>query len=85
NRGSNFYIGLYWAEALAAQSSDADLKNRFAPVAKALKENEAKIVGELNTAQGKPVDIGGYYQPDDKKAFAALRPSATLNGIIDAL
>ncbi|KAB2930687.1 MAG: NADP-dependent isocitrate dehydrogenase [Leptonema illini] len=85
NRGSNFYIGLYWAEALAAQSKDADLKNRFAPVAKALKENEAKIVGELNTAQGKPVDIGGYYQPDDKKAFAALRPSATLNGIIDAL
>lgn len=85
NRGSNFYIGLYWAEALAAQSSDADLKNRFAPVAKALKENEAKVVGELNTAQGKPVDIGGYYQPDDKKAFAALRPSATLNGIIDAL
>lgn len=85
NRGSNFYIGLYWAEALAAQSKDADLKNRFAPVAKALKENEAKIVGELNIAQGKPVDIGGYYQPDDKKAFAALRPSITLNGIIDAL
>lgn len=85
NRGSNFYIGLYWAEALASQNQDADLKNRFAPVAKALKENEAKIVGELNAAQGKPVDIGGYYQPDDKKAFAAMRPSATLNGIIDAL
>ena len=85
NRGSNFYIGLYWAEALAAQSKDADLKSRFTPVARALKENEAKIVGELNTAQGKPVDIGGYYQPDDKKAFTALRPSATLNGIIDAL
>ena len=85
NRGSNFYIALYWAEALAAQNKDADLKDRFAPVAKALKENEAKIVGELNAAQGKPVDIGGYYQPDDKKAFAALRPSPTLNGIIDAL
>lgn len=85
NRGSNFYIGLYWAEALASQNKDADLKDRFAPVAKALKENEAKIVGELNAAQGKPVDIGGYYQPDDKKAFAAMRPSATLNGIIDAL
>jgi isocitrate dehydrogenase len=85
NRGSNFYIGLYWAEALAAQNTDAELKNRFAPVAKALRENEAKIVDELNSAQGKPVDIGGYYQPDDQKASAALRPSATLNRIIDAL
>jgi isocitrate dehydrogenase len=85
NRGSNFYIGLYWAEALAAQNTDAELRNRFAPVAKALRENEAKIVDELNSAQGKPVDIGGYYQPDDQKASAALRPSATLNRIIDAL
>ncbi|MBW7859244.1 MAG: NADP-dependent isocitrate dehydrogenase, partial [Leptonema sp. (in: Bacteria)] len=85
NRGSNFYLGLYWAEALAAQSKDQELKQRFTPVAKSLKENEAKIMSELNLAQGSKVDIGGYYQPNDKKAEAALRPSTTLNSIIDSL
>ncbi|MCB1647885.1 MAG: NADP-dependent isocitrate dehydrogenase, partial [Pseudomonadales bacterium] len=84
NRGSHFYLALYWAQALAAQSKDADLQKRFQSVAKALSENEAKILDELNGAQGKPVDLGGYYQPDDQKAFAAMRPSATLNAIIDA-
>ncbi len=85
NRGSNFYLGLYWAEALAAQDKDQELKTRFSAMAKALKENEAKIIDELNAAQGSPVDIGGYYHPDDAKASAALRPSATLNNIIDSL
>ncbi len=85
NRGSHFYLALYWAEALAAQTQDADLAATFAPVAKALAENEAKINEELIGAQGKPQEIGGYYQPDDAKAFAAMRPSGTLNGIIDAI
>jgi isocitrate dehydrogenase len=84
NRGSSFYLALYWAEALAAQDKDADLKAKFAPVAEALRENEAKIVDELNAAQGQPVDIGGYYQPNDEKAGKAMRPSATLNGILAA-
>ena len=83
NRGSHFYLALYWAQALAAQTKDADLKKRFQTVAKALTENETKILDELNGAQGKPVDMGGYYQPDDQKAFDAMRPSATLNAIID--
>ena len=85
NRGSHFYLALYWAEALAAQSDDAGLKAAFAPVAAALAANEAKIVEELLAVQGQPVDLGGYYQPDDAKADAALRPSATLNGILAAL
>ena len=85
NRGSHFYLALYWAEALAAQDEDAELKARFAKVAKALRENEAKIDAELIGAQGKPVDIGGYYLPDFAKAAQAMRPSATLNAIIDAL
>jgi isocitrate dehydrogenase len=84
-RGSHFYVALYWAEAVASQKVDARLAATFAPVAKALAANEAKIVAELNAAQGAPVDIGGYYHPDDAKAFAALRPSATLNAIIDAM
>ncbi|HMI01286.1 MAG TPA: NADP-dependent isocitrate dehydrogenase [Pedobacter sp.] len=79
NRGSHFYLALYWAEGLAAQSKDAELKARFAPLAKALAENEAKIVGELIGAQGKPQNIGGYYHPNDELAFAAMRPSQTLN------
>jgi len=79
NRGSHFYLTLYWAQALAAQNDDAELKAKFAPLAKVLTENEAKIVGELNGAQGKPVDIGGYYQPDFAKATAAMRPSKTFN------
>ena len=84
NRGSHFYLALYWAQALA-ESEDADLRSRFAPVAKALGENEAKIVEELNAVQGKPMDVGGYYMPDDELAAKAMRPSSTLNAIIDAL
>ena len=83
-RGSHFYIALYWAQAVASQTVDAGLAAKFAPIAKALAGNEAKIVAELNAAQGSTVDIGGYYHPDDKLASAALRPSATLNAIIDA-
>lgn len=82
NRGSHFYLALYWAKELAAQNSDADLKAIFTPIAEKLSTNEATIVSELNAVQGKSVDIGGYYMPDDAKAFAALRPSQTLNGIL---
>ncbi len=84
NRGSHFYLALYWARALAG-SSDADLRAYFAPVAKALAENETKIVAELIAVQGKPMDIGGYYLPNDDLASKAMRPSATLNAIIDGL
>jgi isocitrate dehydrogenase len=82
NRGSHFFIALYWAEALAAQDDDADLKAHFVPVAKALAENESKIVDELIAAQGAEVDLGGYYHPDPVKFTAAMRPSPTLNGLI---
>ena len=82
NRGSHFYLCLYWAQELAAQSSDAELKARFTPIAAQLAAQEAKIVAELLAVQGKPVDVGGYYQPDDAKAAAALRPSPTLNQIL---
>ena len=85
NRGSHFYLALYWAEALAAQSADQDLQARFAGVAKALEENEEKINTELIAAQGRPVDMGGYYHPCDFKTTNAMRPSATFNAIIDAL
>lgn len=85
NRGSHFYLALYWAQALAAQNEDAGLKEAFSPVAKALAQNEEKIVSELNAVQGSPTDIGGYYLPDDEKATAALRPSATFNGILAKL
>ena len=85
NRGSHFYLALYWAQALAAQDNDADLKAIFTPVATALETNEAKIVDELLAVQGKPVDVGGYYLPDDAKANAALRPSATFNAILAAI
>ncbi|URL58817.1 NADP-dependent isocitrate dehydrogenase [Luteibacter flocculans] len=85
NRGSHFYLAMYWAEALAAQNDDADLKAKFANVAKALAENEATINAELIGAQGKPVDIGGYYHPDMRRVSAAMRPSATLNAAIDTL
>ena len=85
NRGSHFYLALYWAEALAAQTEDAGLAAQFAGVAKALAENEAKIVEELAAAQGKPVDIGGYYRPDTGLTSNAMRPSATLNKIVDAV
>lgn len=85
NRGSHFYLALYWAEALAAQSKDADLQARFAPLAKALLENEAKINEELIGAQGKPQNIGGYYNPDDELASKAMRPSETLNASLASL
>ena len=85
NRGSHFYLALYWAEALATQDQDAELKTRFAPLAAALTANESKIVDELNTVQGVPMDIGGYYRPDLKKAQDAMRPSATLNAALAAL
>ena len=85
NRGSHFYLALYWAQALAAQDKDADLKARFAPLADALTSNEAKIVDELNAAQGVAMDIGGYFRPDLAKAQAAMRPSATFNAALAAL
>ncbi|MFZ5693794.1 MAG: NADP-dependent isocitrate dehydrogenase [Pseudomonadota bacterium] len=85
NRGSHFYLALYWAQALAAQTKDKELQARFKPLAETLEKNEAKINAELIAAQGKPTDIGGYYRPDDAKASAAMRPSATLNAAIAAL
>jgi isocitrate dehydrogenase len=85
NRGSTFYLALAWAKALAAQDEDVELKQRFARVAAALAENECKIDAELLAAQSKPVDIGGYYLPDDAKCATAMRPSVTLNAIIDRM
>ncbi len=85
NRGSHFYLALYWAEALAAQDKDPELKARFAPVAKALGENESGIAADLLAVQARPVDMGGYYHPDKAKLTAAMRPCPTLNAIIDAL
>ncbi len=85
NRGSHFYLALYWAEALAAQDTDAELQAVFAPVAEKLAADENRIVEELLAVQGNPVEIGGYYQPDDALATAAMRPSATFNAVIDAL
>jgi isocitrate dehydrogenase len=85
NRGSHYYLAMYWAEALAQQTEDAGLAKRFAPVAEALAGKEAVILAELNAAQGAAVDIGGYYNPDDAAADRAMRPSAALNGIIDSI
>jgi isocitrate dehydrogenase len=85
NRGSHFYLAMYWAQALAAQGDDAALQAKFAPLAQALTANEAKIVAELIAVQGRPVDIGGYYKPDMAKLSAAMRPSATLNAALAAL
>ncbi len=85
NRGSHFYLALYWAQALAAQTADKRIAERFTKIAKDLGDNEKKIDGELLAAQGKPQDVGGYYHPDDVKAAKAMRPSATLNAIIDAI
>ena len=82
NRGSQFYIALYWAQALAAQTEDAELAAKFAPLAKQLAENEAKIVAEMKDVQGKAADIGGYYMPDVAKMDAIMRPSATFNAAI---
>ncbi len=85
NRGSHFYLAMYWAQELAEQNKDADLKNRFTPVAKTLRDNEQKIVSELIAVQGKPADIGGYYRPEFAKVSAVMRPSTTLNRIIDSM
>ncbi len=82
NRGSHFYLAAYWAEALANQDDDADLKAEFTPIAEAFASNEEAIVAELIAVQGSPVDIGGYYLPDDTKTSEAMRPSATLNGLV---
>ncbi|HND31800.1 MAG TPA: NADP-dependent isocitrate dehydrogenase, partial [Myxococcota bacterium] len=85
NRGSHFYLALYWAQALAGQTEDAELKAVFSPIAEALTAAESTIVAELIAVQGKPIDIGGYYRPNDAKADAALRPSATFNRILAQL
>ena len=85
NRGSHFYLAMYWAQELAAQDNDADLKAHFSAVAKAMTTNEEKIVSELNDAQGSAVEIGGYYQPDKVETAIAMRPSDTLNDIINAI
>ncbi len=85
NRGSHYYVALFWAQAVAENSGDMDLAERFEPAARALAENESKILTELDAAQGKPVDIGGYYQPDEALATAAMCPSPTLNAIIDSI
>jgi isocitrate dehydrogenase len=82
NRGSHFYLALYWAQALAAQNGDSELRQLFAPLADQLTANEQTIVGELEAVQGKPVDLGGYYRPDDTKASAAMRPSKTFNRLL---
>ncbi|MFT6636989.1 NADP-dependent isocitrate dehydrogenase [Alcanivorax sp.] len=85
NRVSHFYVAMYWAQALAAQDDDAELKDTFTAIAASLTENEETIVNEMVAVQGSPIDIGGYYNPDFSKASAAMRPSATFNGILDKL
>ena len=85
NRGSHFYLAMYWAEALASQTADTDLAEKFAPVAQVLRENETKINEELIGAQEKSEDIGGYYHPNPEKTYTAMRPSATLNAIVDGI
>jgi isocitrate dehydrogenase len=84
NRGSQFYLAMYWAQELAAQTADKELQVKFAPLAKALTENEQKIVNELRLVQGQPVDIGGYYLPAHDLLQTAMRPSATFNALIEA-
>ena len=85
NRGSQFYLAMYWAQELAAQSEDKELQAKFAPLAKSLTDNEQKILSELQAVQGKPVDIGGYYILDAKKVSEIMRPSATLNAALSAV
>ena len=85
NRGSHFYIALYWAQALAAQNKDAELKKIFTPIAAALTENETKIVAEYTAVQGRSVEVGGYFMPDDAKASEVMRPSGTFNEILDSI
>ena len=82
NRGSHFYLALYWARCLAEQNIDADIKAHFGPLASSLADNEAQIIGELNEAQGASVDLGGYYYTSQAAVLEAMRPSATLNSII---
>ncbi|MDP3604607.1 MAG: NADP-dependent isocitrate dehydrogenase, partial [Polaromonas sp.] len=84
NRGSQFYLAMYWAQELAAQTEDAALASKFAPLAKILTANEQAIVSELQAVQGKVVDIGGYYQPDLAKLDVVMRPSKTLNSALAA-
>ncbi len=85
NRGGSFYLALYWAKALAAQDKDAAMKAHFSEVAAELEKNADKIDAEMIDCQGSPVDVGGYFKVDPVKAAAAMRPSATLNAIIDAM
>jgi isocitrate dehydrogenase len=85
NRGSHFYLALYWAQALAGQNGDTELQTRFSKLAKELGDNEAKIVDELNGAQGAAVDMGGYYHPATEKTTKAMRPSSIFNKALDAL
>ena len=85
NRGSHFYLALYWAQELAEQDEDGELAKRFAALAERLSENEAKIVEELGAAQGSSVEIDGYYRPDPDKVAAAMRPSRTLNEALEEL
>ena len=85
NRGSQFYLAMYWAQAMASQKDDPALATHFAPLAKMLAANEQKIVGELAAVQGKPADIGGYYKPDGEKVKAVMRPSPTFNAAIAAV
>jgi isocitrate dehydrogenase len=85
NRGSHFYLAMYWARALATQTQDANLHNAFGPIATQLERDEATIVGELNGVQGRPTDLGGYYHPDPARTAAVMRPSATLNAVVDGM
>ena len=84
-RGSHFYLGLYWAQALAKQDKNPELKALFTDVARQMTENEDKIIQELIDCQGQPMEIGGYYRPDNDMSATAMRPSPTLNAIIDAI
>ena len=85
NRGSHFYLALYWAQELASQSDDAELASRFVPLAQQLADDEEQIVAELAEVQGAPVDVGGYYRPDPDRVAAAMRPSATFNEALASL
>ena len=84
NRGSQYYLAMYWAQALAEQTEDPQLKAHFTPLAKALAENEQKIAAEFKAVQGKPVDIGGYFMPDPVKTTAVMCPSPTFNAVVNA-
>ena len=85
NRGSHFYLALYWSGALANQTEDAGLQDRFAPMFQQLAAAQETILAELNTVQGNPVDLGGYYPPDSEKVASAMRPSPTFNAIVDGI